>query len=36
MILDKRQEVLAHNLVNYSIHVGKGDKVWIDAIGCGE
>ena len=36
MIIDKRQEVLAHNLVNYSIHVGKGDKVWIDAIGCGE
>ena len=36
MIVDKRQEVLAHNLVNYSIHVGKGDKVWIDAIGCGE
>ena len=35
MIVDKRQEVLAHNLVNYSIHVGKGDKVWIDAIGCG-
>lgn len=36
MIIDERQQKLAENLVNYSIHVGKGDKVWIDAIGCGE
>ena len=34
MISDARQEKLAKNLVNYSIKVGKGDKVWIDAIGC--
>jgi len=34
MISDERQQILAKNLVNYSIHVGKGDKVWIDAIGC--
>lgn len=34
MIQDKRQEILAHNLVNYSVNVKKGDKVWIDAGGC--
>lgn len=36
MIVDPREEKLARNLVNYSVKVGKGDKVWIDAIGCGE
>ncbi len=36
MRIDQREQVLAHNLVNYSIEVKKGDKVWIDAIGCGE
>ncbi len=36
MISDKRQELLAENLVGYSIKAGKGDKVWIDIIGdCG-
>ena len=34
MISDPRQQKLASNLVNNSINVGKGDKVWIDAIGC--
>ena len=34
MIHDKRQQILAHNLVNYSCSVGRGDKVWIDAGGC--
>ena len=34
MISDERQAKLAKNLVNYSIKVGKGDKVWIDAIEC--
>ncbi len=34
MIQDPRQVKLAKNLVNYSVRVGKGDKVWIDAIGC--
>ncbi len=36
MKFDNREITLAKNLVNYSINVGKGDKVWIDAIGCGE
>lgn len=34
MICDKRQELLAKNLVNYSCRVKTGDKVWIDARGC--
>ncbi len=34
MIQDNRQQVLARNLVRYSVSVGKGDKVWIDASGC--
>lgn len=34
MIEDARQVKLAKNLVNYSVKVGKGDKVWIDAKGC--
>ena len=34
MVHDNRQQVLAHNLVNYSCRVGRGDKVWIDAGGC--
>jgi aminopeptidase len=34
MIQDKRQEILARNLVNYSVAVKSGDKVWIDAGGC--
>ncbi len=34
MIHDKRQQILAHNLVNYSCSTKKGDKVWIDASGC--
>ena len=34
MIHDERQQILAHNLVNYSCSVKKGDKVWIDAGGC--
>lgn len=36
MKFDSREITLAKNLVNYSINVGKGDKVWIDAIGCDE
>ncbi len=36
MIADERQIRLAKNLVNYSVKVGKGDKVWLDVIGdCG-
>ena len=36
MIADARQVKLAKNLVNYSVKVGKGDKVWLDVIGeCG-
>lgn len=34
MIEDVRQKTLAKNLVEYSVKVGKGDKVWIDASGC--
>ncbi|MEG2450386.1 MAG: aminopeptidase [Clostridia bacterium] len=34
MISDKRQQILAHNLVNFSCSVQKGEKVWIDAAGC--
>lgn len=36
MIADVRQIKLAKNLVNYSVKVAKGDKVWLDVIGdCG-
>jgi len=35
MIHDERQRVLARGLVNYSCKVKAGDKVWIDAGGCG-
>ena len=34
MLGDKRQELLAHNLVNYSIDLKKGEKVLIEASGC--
>ena len=33
MISDERQKLLAKNLVEYSISVQKGEKVWIDAFG---
>ena len=33
MISDERQKLLAKNLVEYSINVQKGEKVWIDAFG---
>ncbi len=31
--MDERVKVLAHNLVNYSMNVKKGDKVYIHYIG---
>ncbi len=34
MICDNRQKLLAKNLVNYSVKVKKGEKVWIDASGA--
>lgn len=34
MLGDKRQELLAHNLVNYSIDLKKSEKVLIEASGC--
>ena len=34
MLVDPRQETLAHNLVTYSIDMKKGEKVLIEASGC--
>ena len=34
MLVDFRQEKLAHNLVTYSIDMKKGEKVLIEASGC--
>ncbi len=31
--MDQRLQKLANNLVNYSVKVQKGDKVWINYIG---
>ena len=31
---DARQCALAHNLVNYSIRLQKGEKVWINLSDC--
>ena len=31
--MDERLKKLAHNLVNYSVEAGPGDKVWINYIG---
>ncbi|MBQ9988578.1 MAG: aminopeptidase [Clostridia bacterium] len=33
-MIDPRQRVLAHNLVNYSVKLKKGEKVWLQLCDC--